>query len=233
MSVQANEKFGEWIERGWRLFKANATVLILSYLVFFAITLLTGGILAGPMMAGLILVTLRLARASEPEPEVKVVFEGFQYFLQTFLYVLVIFALVLAAFLLVGWVPCVGQVLVPLIGVAVGTATMFALFLIVDKNMEFWPATLLSWKTVKPQFLPFLGFMFVTLLMASAGVIACCVGVVVTGPMAFCMMTVAYLDVFEDSPADSDEEASSDDVADSEPVVEEVAPDEVKPPEGE
>ena len=53
-------KFSEWIERGFNLYKANFGTLVLASLIAWALSCVTVGILAGPMLAGLLLITLGL-----------------------------------------------------------------------------------------------------------------------------------------------------------------------------
>ena len=47
-------KFGEWIEGGFNLYKANFGTLVLGSVFVVVISTVTAGILAGPMLAGLI-----------------------------------------------------------------------------------------------------------------------------------------------------------------------------------
>ncbi len=53
-------QFGEWMQKSFDLFKANIGPLILISLVALLLSSISMGILAGPMMAGLALVTLAL-----------------------------------------------------------------------------------------------------------------------------------------------------------------------------
>jgi len=82
------------------------------------------------------------------------------------------------------------------VSIVLETALMFGLFLIVDKKMEFWPASMLSMNVVKPHFFPFLGLLVVAMLIGHVGAIACGIGVIVTMPIAVCILAVAYRNVF-------------------------------------
>ncbi len=53
-------KFGEWMSQSFDLFKENIGALILISLVAQLLTGISSGILTGPMLAGLALVTLQL-----------------------------------------------------------------------------------------------------------------------------------------------------------------------------
>jgi hypothetical protein len=189
-------KFGEWFEKGFNLYKENISTLILASLIALLLSAVTVGVLAGPMLAGVIFITLALFDKKEPKPEVGNVFKGFDYFLNSLLFIIVWgVALVVVSFIL-ALIPCVGQLASLFTVYAVQAFLMFALFLIVDKGMEFWPASMESYNKVKTNFWPFLGFAVVTSIIASIGAVACGIGMAVTAPIQACILTVAYRDVF-------------------------------------
>ena len=74
-------KFGEWIEEGFNLYKNNFGTLVLACVIALVLSTVTIGILTGPMIAGLIIVTLQLLRKEHPKPDAGKVFRGFDYFL--------------------------------------------------------------------------------------------------------------------------------------------------------
>ena len=188
-------KFGEWIQQGWELYKANIGVWIVASLLAIVISGATLGILSGPMMAGLAWMALVLVDRKEPKPQIGDVFKGFDYFLQSFLFCLV-WGIIMLAISFVSFIPCIGPLVFIVVSIALHTALMFGLFLIVDKKMEFWPASMLSLNVVKPNFFPFLGLLVVAMLIGHIGAIACGIGVIVTMPIAVCILAVAYRNVF-------------------------------------
>lgn len=189
-------KFGEWIQKGLDLYKANAATLILVNLLAMVLSGLTIGVLAGPMYAGVIMVTLALLDKKEPKPEVGDVFKGFTYFLQTFLLFIVLFAVSFVGQMILAFIPFLGQLLGTFLAYALQTAVMFAVFHIVERNMEFMPAAQASFDTVKQNFWPFLGLQIVASILSMLGVFACCIGIVATAPIFTCIMAVAYRDVY-------------------------------------
>ena len=192
-------KFGEWIQKGFDLYtKGNMGLLILVALVGVLLSAVTMGILSGPMMAGTALITLRLARGQQAE--LNDLFKGFQFFLQSFLLYLVWGIILFVLTLVLGMIPCLGSILSILVAYGIQTAVMFALFLIVDQGMEFWPATMRAFEVMKSNIWPFLGFGVVATIIGSLGAILCGIGVILTLPAAMCIFTVAYLDVFEKAP---------------------------------
>ena len=64
-------KFGDWIEAGFNLYKSNFGILVLASVFVVVIGAITAGLLAGPMLAGLVLMTLQLLDRKEPPPKVR------------------------------------------------------------------------------------------------------------------------------------------------------------------
>ena len=190
-------KFGEWFEKGFNLYKENIATLIFASIVALLLSAASLGILAGPMMAGVIFITLGFFDGTDPKPEVGTLFKGFDYFLNAFLFVFVWgVAIVIASFIL-AIVPCIGALAALFVAYAAQAFLMFGLFLIVDKRMDFWSASMESYNKVKTNFWPFLGFSVLTSIVGSIGSIACGIGVVVTAPIQACVLTVAYREVFD------------------------------------
>jgi hypothetical protein len=189
-------KFGEWIEKGFNLYKENFATLVLASLIAVVISAVTVGVLAGPMAAGVILITLGLVDKKDPRPEAGSVFKGFDYFVNSFLFMIVWGVALFVISLIVGMVPCIGQLASVFVVFVAHALLMFGMFLIVDRRMEFWPASVESFNRVKVDFWPFLGFAVVVNIIGGIGAIACGIGVVFTLPIEACILTVAYRDVF-------------------------------------
>ena len=189
-------KFGDWIEGGFNLYKANFGTLVLSAIFVVVIGTVTAGILAGPMLAGLALVTLQLLDGKEPQPEAGKVFKGFDYFLQSFLFVVVWGIGILIVSIILGGIPVLGQLASIAFVYAAQAFLMFGMFLIVDRQMDWLPASMESIDIVKANFWPFFGLSTVAGIIGSLGAIACGIGVVFTIPIQGCILAVAYRDVF-------------------------------------
>ncbi|MCP4683351.1 MAG: hypothetical protein GY864_13555 [Desulfobacterales bacterium] len=201
---KADVKLGKWIEGGFNLYKDNFGILVLTSLIAVLLSTASFGILAGPMTIGLLLITLRLLAGEGPKPEVGDIFKGFSYFLQSFLFILVWgIGLFVISFIL-NLVPCIGQVAAIFFIYAAQAFLMFGLFLIAEKNMDFWPASMDSIDKVKTNFWPFLALFIVANIIGCIGFIACGIGVVVTLPIFTCILTVAYRDLYrpDEKPAE-------------------------------
>ncbi len=93
----------------------------------------------------------------------------------------------------------IGYLFLIIPGVYLMVAWIFALPLIIDKQIDFWPAMELSRKVVTRHWWKFLGFCLVLDLLVLAGVLACGIGVFVTMPIAIAALMYAYEDILGDS----------------------------------
>lgn len=192
-------KFGEWFEEGFNLYKNNFGTLVLASVIALALTTVTIGILAGPMIAGLAIITLQLLRKEEPKPDAGKLFKGFDYFLNSFLFMIIWGTAILVGSFILALFPCIGQLLSLLLAYAAQAFLMFGIFLIVDKQMNFWPASMESFQTVKTNFWPFFGLSTVASIIGSIGAIAFGIGIVLTIPIQACILAVTYQDVFNEA----------------------------------
>jgi uncharacterized membrane protein len=85
---------------------------------------------------------------------------------------------------------------------------MFGLYLIVDKQMNFWPASQESIHTVKTNFWPFFGLAAIASIIGSIGALAFGIGVVLTIPIQICILTVAYQEIFHEARPSSTPDVS-------------------------
>ncbi len=189
-------KFSQWIEDGFNLYKENFKTLVLAAIFVVVVSTVTAFILAGPMLAGLALVTLGLRDKKEPKPEAGSVLKGFDYFVPAFLFITVWGIGIMIASVIVGVIPLIGQLASVVVAYGAQAFLMFGLFLIVDRQMQFWPASQESINTVKANFWPLFGVSIVAGFIGSIGAIAFGIGVVFTIPIQGCILTVAYREVY-------------------------------------
>jgi hypothetical protein len=196
MMQKVDVKIGKWLEDGFSLYKNNFKTLVLAAIIGLVLSTVSIGILAGPMIAGLIIITLQLIRQEDPKPEAGMVFRGFSYFLNAFLFTVIWGIAIVVGSLMVGWFPIIGQLLSLFFVYAAQAFLMFGLYLIVDKQMNFWPASRESIHTVKTNFWPFFGLAAIASIIGSIGALAFGIGVVLTIPIQICILTVAYQEIF-------------------------------------
>ncbi len=175
-------KTGEWISEAWELVKQDLWMHVLIVLV---LGVLSGVPLIGPaMLAGYYLIIFRKL-TGQRAPAVGDIFEGFQLFVPALL-VGIVGGLIAG----LGVIACI-------VGVFVTTAmVMFAMPLVVDRKMDFWPAIQMSMDKVKENYVGWGVFVLALMGVQLLGVIACGVGVFVAMPVIYVATAIAYRDTF-------------------------------------
>lgn len=199
--MQPTVDIGNALKRGFDLYKENITTLLIATLLASIISVVTVGILAGPMAAGLTLITLRLVDRQEPKPEIGDLFKGFSFFVPTLVYVILLVVAQLIGGFILGLFPFIGVLLSSLFSMALNTAVLFAMFYIVDQKMDVVAAIQKSFDVVKANFWVFLGLSIVAGVVSSLGIIACVIGVIVTAPMYLSTISIVYRDLHPASAA--------------------------------
>ena len=181
---------GRAVSRGWALIRDNMGVLVgatvLGWLVSIGLAFVPvlGWVVGFVMLGGLDYMFLRRIRG-EPV-QVGDVFAGFN---------LAFLHLSLAG--LVKWLlTSLGLLLCLLPGIYLGVGYVFALPLVIDKKMEFWPAMELSRRVVHAHWWSMFALVIVLAIVACAGVLACGVGVLITIPVASASFMYVYEDLF-------------------------------------
>jgi hypothetical protein len=97
-------------------------------------------------------------------------------------------------------VSLIGFAIILPIAIYLFVAWIFSSLLIVDRQLDFWPAMELSRKVTARHLLPMIGLAILGWLILVAGALALCVGLLFTVPLFFAMITIAYDDLFSDAP---------------------------------
>ena len=181
---------GRWIGEGWALVKADLGGYIVISLLF---ALLSGvPLIQGPLIAGFHIFTMK--KLMGRNAEFGDLFKGFNFFVPT-----------LVASLLIGIFTFAGTLLCIIPGLVVAAMYKFTYLFILDKRMDFWPAMQASHAVVKNDYFGFTMFLILAFLVNVLGVLCCIVGVLVTIPLTFAAITVAYKEIvgFEQRTVDS------------------------------
>ena len=181
---------GRWIGEGWALVKADLGNYVVISLVF---VLLSGvPLIQGPLIAGFHIFTMK--KLMGRNAEFGDLFKGFNFFVPT-----------LVASLLIGLFTFAGTLLCIIPGLVVAAMYKFTYLFIVDKRMDFWPAMQASHAIVKNDYFGFTMFLVLAFLVNLLGLLCCVVGLLVTIPLTFAAITVAYKEIvgFEQRTADS------------------------------
>ncbi|MBZ5624814.1 MAG: zinc ribbon domain-containing protein [Acidobacteriia bacterium] len=173
---------GRWVGAGWEMVKADIGNYILMALVFLALISVVPVIIQGPLMAGFHIYCMK--RILNRPAEFADLFKGFNFFVPA-----------LVASLLIGLFSFAGTLLCIIPGLVVAAMYNFTYLFIVDKRMDFWPAMQASHAVVKNDYFGFTMFLLLTALVNLLGLVCCIVGVLVTVPLTFAAITVAYKEI--------------------------------------
>jgi len=143
-----------------------------------------------PLIAGLIIVSLMLGR--NQKPDAACYFRGLRHSVP-----LLLFTIVSTLFIFIGTMLFV----VP--GLYLSVAYMFAPYLIVDKNVDFWPAMEISRKKVNKNWFGLFAFFAVLTLINLLGCVPLLLGLFVTIPLSVNAMSAAYEELFTEPAEES------------------------------
>ena len=96
----------------------------------------------------------------------------------------------------VGLLTLVGTAFCLVPGIFLSVAWIFATALVIDKKMGFWEAMELSRKVVTRHWFMVFALLIVIGLVSACGLVACCIGIFVTVPLAWVTLMFAYEDIF-------------------------------------
>jgi len=173
---------GRWISAGWDLIKGDWMAFVLMTLVFLVLINCVPIVLQGTLTAGFHIACIR--KLMSVKTEVGDLFKAFNRFGATLLAFLVISVFTFLASLL-----C----LIP--GLIVAAMYQFTYLFIVDKKMDFWPAMQASHELVKKDYFGFTLFLLALILINIGGALLCFVGLLITMPLLYAAITVAYRDL--------------------------------------
>jgi hypothetical protein len=181
---------GRAVSRGWALVRDNMGVLVGATALGWIITLGAACVPVLGWAVGIVLVGgldyMFIRRIRGDAVQVGDVFAGFNL---AFLH-LTLAGLVKALLTSLGFMLCI------LPGIYLGVGYVFALPLVIDKKMEFWPAMEVSRRVVHRHWWSVFALVIVLALIAGAGFLVCIVGVFVTVPVASASLMYVYEDLF-------------------------------------
>lgn len=139
-------------------------------------------ICGGPLTAGFFIVAFQLIK--KQPTQFGDYFKGFNYFVP----------LVLAN-ILVSILIAIGSALLVLPGLYLAVAYVFTVPIILDRRVNFWQAMESGRKIVTKKWFSFFWFILVLVFINLLGVIMLGIGLLVTIPLSFCAIAVAYDDI--------------------------------------
>lgn len=186
--ARAEAHTGRWIGAGWRVVQGDLGNYVLLTIVS---TILAGAvpfILQGPMIAGVHIFTMK--KLMGRRAEFGDLFTGFNFFLPT-----------LVATILIGIFTFCGFLLFIIPGLIVAAMYKFTYLFIVDKKMDFWPAMQASHAVVRQDYFGFVMFLLALIGINILGFCCLLVGLLVSVPVTYVAITVAYSELVGFEPA--------------------------------
>jgi len=180
--VGVQSQTGRWIGEGWRMVKADMGNYVLLAFVLMVLNAAVPFILQGPLLAGFHIFCMK--KTLNRPAELADLFKGFNYFVPT-----LVASLLISLFVLGGTLLCI----IP--GLVIAAMYKFTYLFIVDKRMDFWPAMQASHAVVKNDYFGFTLFLLAMAGVNLLGLLCCIVGLLVTMPVTFAAITVAYKEI--------------------------------------
>jgi uncharacterized membrane protein len=168
---------GRWISEGWDLVFSDFGNYFLITLVFGFLNSVP--LIQGALIAGFHIFTMK--KLAGRKPELADLFKGFNFFLPT-----------LVASLLIALFTFLGTLAFVIPGLVIAAMYKFTYLFIVDKRLDFWPAMQASHAVVKNDYFGFTIFLLLAVLVNIIGFCFLIVGLLVTIPVTFAAITVAY-----------------------------------------
>ncbi len=188
-----NIRSGDYFRAGWEVFKKFPVgfigYFILTILITFVLKFIpiigpiTSFVLAVPLNAGYFVVSAKLLK--NQVPEFADFFSGFKSFSQ-----LALLGIVSSIIIFIGFI-CL---IIP--GIYLAVSYVFALMLVLDRGLKFWPAMETSRRSVQTGWFKIFGFLLLLFLLNIVGILALGVGLLVTAPLSHCIIAAAYDDIF-------------------------------------
>lgn len=197
-------KMGQYFSRGLEIFKANALpfvgfallsgviVTVLSFILpaplggnseeQFGVGGIIPSLLNALLVPGFYIVAFQIAR-NRPTAFGDF-FKGFNRALP-----ILLLSIVSSIFIILGLI----LLIIP--GIYLAVSYMLSLPLLLDKNLDFWPAMETSRKIVGKKWFSFLGFSILLGLINLVGALILGVGLLFTVPWTFCSLAAAYEDI--------------------------------------
>jgi uncharacterized membrane protein len=144
--------------------------------------LCTVPLIQGPLIAGFHIFTMK--KLEGRNAEVADLFRGFNYFVPA-----------LVASLLMALFTFAGTLFLVIPGLVIAAMYKFTYLFIVDKRMDFWPAMKASHAVVRNDYFGFTMFLILAFLVNVLGAMCFLVGLLVTIPLTFAAITVAYKEI--------------------------------------
>lgn len=213
---------GVCFKKAFDVYKKNLGLLIAASFVASLLISLTVGILTGPILAGLMVLVLKLVDGKD-DAAFSNLFESFDSFVTTFLICLAWGVAFYIIAMVLNVIPILGFVAVLVLSGAFSVFLSFAIIQVVEKKESFQAASKSAFELLKKDLWMLVAYGILASLASSVGALACGFGVIVTLPIYYVLMAVAYRQCTAGAPAEAvqDIPVVAEVKEEAEPVVEE------------
>lgn len=177
------------IQESFELYRRNFSTIFLATLVATIGSVVTAGILAGPLSGGLLMLCLKRMRGEQAG--VNEVFAYFNKFVPTFLIVAAMWVAMLITAAL-GAIPVIGFLFRIAVGPAMGILFILAVGLIIEQNLEPIAALQQAVRSFMTNPLMIWFYSFVIGLVSGSGAILFLLPIILTMPLGAIGMAIAY-----------------------------------------
>jgi hypothetical protein len=191
--------FGLWLRDWFELYSGifqsalatyrdNIELLIGVCFAALLVSVITFGLLMGPMLVGVYVITFRLIDKTSPAPKINDLLAGFDDPLTSILYGLICVIVIGGLFIAFDSLPLIGTT-IAYSYLAVTHSLVFLGFpLIAEKKLKLVPAFTESFAVLKKRHLPLAAFSLVALVLGCCGILVFYLGLFLTFPLYFCLV---------------------------------------------
>jgi hypothetical protein len=177
------------IQQSLNLYLKNFGILLPACLIASVISIVSLGLLAGPMVGGILALGIKLNRGEKGE--LNEIFAHFDQFLPALVATLFLWGAGLV-FYIIGIIPIIGLIIKLVVGPALSIFYFLTIGFIVDQKMRLWDAFKRSLDCLAAEPAHLWLYSLVMMILSSIGSIILFVGVILTMPIGMMGMVIVY-----------------------------------------
>jgi hypothetical protein len=182
-------EIGKNLQKSFDLFLKNFGVLFMACLIAVIIAAVSFGILAGPLIGGALVLSLKLMRGEKGE--LNEIFAHFDQFVPTLKATLMLWVASLIVGI-IGIIPFIGWIISIAVGPALGLLYIMTIGFVVDQKMKPWEAFRRSIDCCATEPLHFWIYALICGIIAGIGAVIFGIGIILTLPFGIVGFTIVY-----------------------------------------
>ena len=182
-----------WLRTGFALYRNNFWLLTLAAFLVACLSVLSVGILAGPLCVAFCQLLLNVSRLGTEKPDIAALFSFKGIFIEPLAGMIIYLAVAFSFGKLVSLAD--NEVLSIISSLLLATTALFWPFVIAESHADFWT----SWKRgvslLRKKPLSLIGLITTYAAINALGALPCGIGLLFSIPASTCMLTAAYVDL--------------------------------------